>query len=215
MAFLLDRDAETFCNILTEIYASYPTSVSHCLMNLLGTHDTERILTVLGDEGLGEGKANRELAVLRLSDEQRRRAVALLRLASVLQFTVYGVPSIYYGDEAGLEGYHDPFCRMPFPWGREDATLTAHYRALGTLRQTHACLKDGEFRFVYRDAHAFAFERCQKSGTDALIVVANMNDTPLTLTVSGGCRDALSGVCVDRQITVESFGYAVLEKTTK
>ena len=212
MAFLLERDADTFCNILTEIYASYPTEVSHCLMNLLGTHDTERILTVLGDNGAGEGKQNAELAVLRLSEADRRRAVELLKIASVLQFTVYGVPSVYYGDEAGLEGYHDPFCRMPFPWGREDCELTAHYRALGALRQKHPCLRDGDFRFVYRDAHAFAFERVTEDGSDALTVIASMRDEPLTLDLCDDRCDAWTAEPVGRRITVAPHGYAVLEK---
>ena len=215
MAFLLDRDADTFCNILTEIYASYPVSVSHCLMNLLGTHDTERIITVLGDGGAGDGKRNAELAILRLSDADRQRAKELLKLASVLQFTVYGVPSVYYGDETGLEGYHDPFCRMPFPWGREDKDLTAHYAALGALRQKHACLKDGDFRFVYRGAHAFAYERVTGDGKDALLVIANMNDEALTLAVPDGYRSIWSCETTDGQAVVKSCGYAIFEKVNE
>ena len=207
MAFLLDRDADTFCDILTEIYASYPETVSHCLMNLLGTHDTERILTVLGDGGRGEGKQNPELAEMRLSSDERERAVELLKLASVLQFTVYGVPSVYYGDEAGLEGYHDPFCRMPFPWGREHTSLMAHYAALGALRQKHGCLKNGDFRFVWSDAHAFAFERRSADGSDALTVVANMNDEPLMFSVPDGYRSI-----GDQKVAVAPRGYVIFEK---
>ena len=211
MAFLLDRDADTFCNILTEIYASYPVEVSNCLMNLLGTHDTERIITVLGDGGAGEGKSNAELSCLRLSLEDRRRAVELVKLAAVLQFTVYGVPSVYYGDEAGLEGYHDPFCRMPFPWGREDSELMEHYTALGALRKSHACLADGDFRFVYREAQAFAYERSTKDGRDALLVVANMNDTPLLFEAPAGYR-SVWGEPMDGKLSVAPCGYAILEK---
>ena len=212
MAFLQDRDAETFCNILTEIYASYPVAVSNSLMNLLGTHDTERIITVLGDGGVGEGKSNAELSRLRLSESDRRRAVELVKLASVLQFTVYGVPSVYYGDEAGLEGYHDPFCRMPFPWGREDAALTAHYTALGALRQRHPCLADGDFHFVYRDAHAFAYERRTKGAEDALLVVANMNDDTPLLFEPPAEYQGVSGVGHDGRISVAPCGYAIFEK---
>ena len=215
MAFLLDRDADTFCNILTEIYASYPVSVSHCLMNLLGTHDTERIITVLGDNGAGEGKQNAELSQMRLPGAARCRAVELVKLAAVLQFTVYGVPSVYYGDEAGLEGYHDPFCRMPFPWGREDRELTAHYTALGALRKKHTCLAEGDFRFVYRDANAFAYERVTRDGRDALLVVANMNDEPLTLAVPTGYKKQWNQEPIGIQVQVEPFGYAILEKTDK
>ncbi len=176
LAFLNDRDAETFYNILTELWASYPPTVLHSLMNLLGTHDTERILTVLGDPSCGEGMENPVLAEKTLSEDERARAKQLLLIASTLQFTVYGVPSVYYGDEAGMEGYHDPFCRKPFPWGREDAELLAHYRALGELRKKHPCLQNGDFRFLSHTAHAFAFVRTDEATGDSLAVYANMGD---------------------------------------
>ena len=212
MAFLTERDAETFCDILTEIYGTYPPTVSHSLMNLLGTHDTERILTVLGDEGKGEGESNDTLAHLRLTAEQKKQGVELLKIASALQFTVYGVPSIYYGDEAGLEGYHDPFCRMPFPWGRENRDLLAHYRALGAMRRKHTALKDGAFRFLLRAPHAFAFERFDPETDDRLIVVANMGDDAVTLPLGGTYRNAITGETVGRSVTVPPVSCAVLEK---
>ncbi len=185
MAFLTERDATVFYNILTALWATYPPTVSHALMNLLGTHDTERILTVLGDPSCGEGLENPALAEKRLSRAVRARAVRLLKLASVLQFTSYGVPSVYYGDEAGVEGYHDPFCRMPFPWGREDRELQAHYRALGELRRKHTCLSCGDFRFVEHTERAFAYERIDPATKDRLTVAANMGDAPWELTVYG------------------------------
>ena len=177
LAFLQEGDAQCFCDILTELYSSYPPTVSNSLMNLLGTHDTERILTVLGDKTVGEGKDNATLAHQRLSEEARQQAVKRLKMASVLQYTMFGVPSVYYGDEVGLQGYHDPFCRMPFPWGNEDQELLAHYRALGALRGRHPALKDGSFRFLVCEEHAFAFERFDKSSGDRLCVAANMGDT--------------------------------------
>ena len=212
MAFLLHRDAETFYDILTEIYGTYPPTVSHALMNLLGTHDTERILTVLGDDGVGEGEDNDTLARLRLTDGQRARGVELVKIASALQFTVYGVPSVYYGDEAGLEGYHDPFCRMPFPWGRKNTELLTHYRALGAMRGRHSALKSGEFRFLYHTAHAFAFERRDTETGDVVTVIANMGDDDVTLTLDGACRNALTGETVGNTVTVPPVSCVVLEK---
>lgn len=212
MAFLMHGDAETFCNILTEIYATYPLTVSNALMNLLGTHDTERILTLLGDEGCGEGRSNDELALLRLTEAQKQHAVKLLKMGSALQFTVYGVPSIYYGDEAGLEGYHDPFCRMPFPWGRENGELLAHYRALGAVRRKHAALADGDFRFVMRGEYAFAFERCDGASGDRLLVAANMGEVPISLPVENGYRNALTSAPCDGLLTVEPRECVILEQ---
>lgn len=106
LAFVLHGDDETLYNTLTEIYASYPTSVCGVLMNILGTHDTSRILTELSGEDLS-GLSNAELSHHKMSDDSRRLAVKRLKLASTLQYTVYGFPSVYYGDEVGVEGGHD------------------------------------------------------------------------------------------------------------
>ncbi len=207
LAFLKDGDAKTFYHILTEIYASYPRTVSHSLMNLLGTHDTARILTLLGDGGKGEFLPNDTLAHLNLTEEERANAVTLLKLASVLQFTVFGVPSVYYGDEAGIEGYGDPFCRRPFPWGREDADLLAHYRALGKLRGEHPALASGEFRFLEHDATSFVFERVGEG--ERILVLANMGEEK-TFAIPQKSINALSGEALSTRLTLARGEWAIL-----
>ncbi len=183
LSFVRDGDAESLYNVLTELYSSYPRSVCHCLMNLLGTHDTERILTVLGDPTLGSDRSNAELATARLSPDQRSRAIRRLQIALTLQFTIFGVPSIFYGDEAGMEGYHDPFCRFPFPWGREEQALVDTVRFLGALRRENDCFAGGEFRVVYHDAHAIAYERAQNG--NRMLIAANLGEQALTLPIAG------------------------------
>ena len=207
LALLRDGDAETFYHILTEIYASYPRTVSHSLMNLLGTHDTARILTLLGDGGKGECFSNDTLAHLTLTQKERENALTLLKLASVLQFTVFGVPSIYYGDEAGVEGYGDPFCRKPFPWGREDADLLSHYRTLGKLRQEHPALRDGEFRFVEHDATSFVFERT--SDDERILVLANVGEER-SFHIPAKCVNALTGEALGATLTLGRAEWAIL-----
>ena len=96
--FILYSDGKMLYNVLTEIYSTYPPCVCNILMNLLGTHDTERILTVLGDAGTDSMKNDR-LATFRLDDDKYALAVRRLKLASVLQYTIYGTPSLFYGDE--------------------------------------------------------------------------------------------------------------------
>lgn len=191
LALVADRDAETFYNVLTDLYSAYPPEVCNVLMNLLGTHDTERILTLLGDPTRGDGLTNARKSKKRLTPKQRARALNLLRVASVLQYTVFGVPSLYYGDEAGLEGYGDPFCRKPYPWGREDAALLEHYRMLGALRSRHEALRDGEFRFLYHDAECVVYER--KCAGDRVVVAVNMG------------RSAKRLACVSKPIPPASF----------
>ncbi len=207
LAFLRDRDAETFYHILTEIYASYPRVVSHSLMNLLGTHDTARILTLLGDGGKGESLSNDTLAHLTLTEEERKNALTLVKLASVLQFTTFGVPSVYYGDEAGIEGYGDPFCRKPFPWGREDAELLSHYRALGKLRMEHSALRNGDFRFLEHDATAFVFERSNNG--ERILVFANMGEKK-TFSIPKGSVNALTGEVLGTTLKLGRAEWAIL-----
>ncbi len=211
---LLQRgDTEFFVRILTELYATYPREVSDSLMNLLGTHDTERILTLLVDETAGEGLTNARLSVKRLSPEERERAVRLLKIASALQFTVYGVPSVYYGDEAGMEGYHDPFCRFPYPWGREDAELLEHYRMLGALRREHEALHGGDFRFVSHGTGYFMFER--QKGEDCVLTAVNLDVKPHVFHIAGNWVDLMSDTPVRRELLLESGRCAVLVKNKK
>ncbi len=134
------------------IVENYPQEVVHCNMNLLGTHDTPRILTALVDDfdGSREEKAKR-----RLSRNQFEVARERLLAASFLQYTLPGSPSLYYGDEACMEGYRDPFNRRPYPWGREDVELIEHFQRLGQLRRDYPALRLGDIRFFESgDKHA-------------------------------------------------------------
>lgn len=192
LAYLLDGDATFLGDTLKEIYSCYPKCVCDCLMNLLGTHDTERILTVLGERSLEGEESNRVLATKRMSPEKRKAGIELLKLASLIQYTVYGVPSVFYGDEAGLEGYHDPFCRMPYPWGRESDELQEWYRKLGQLRQDYSeFFRDGDFRVLVAEGTLLAYAR-EKNGKRITIAV-NAEDTPVCLNVEGEWIDWLSG----------------------
>ncbi|MBQ5746312.1 MAG: glycoside hydrolase family 13 protein, partial [Clostridia bacterium] len=155
---LRNGDILFFYNTLTEIYSSYPKEVSDALWNILSTHDTKRILTSLAGEEEAE-KTNDEISLLRLSKEEYERGKELLKIAAVIQYTVFGSPLLYYGDEAGMEGYGDPFCRLPFPWGKEDEELLDFYRELGAFRRSHPALKDGSFKFTHIDESFLEYER--------------------------------------------------------
>ena len=160
LALLVDGDAPFFADILKSVYASYPKCVCDSLMNLLGTHDTERILTVLGNGGRDLSEfTNDDFSVMKLSDSDRERGINLLKLAATLQYTVYGVPSVFYGDEAGVEGYSDPFCRKTYPWGRECEELLAHYRLLGKIRTQNAVFKDGDFAIERAEGALVVYSR--------------------------------------------------------
>ena len=160
-------------------------------MNLLGTHDTERILTVLGegDNDLSD-ISNDEFAVRRLSASAREKGIALQKLAATVQYTVYGVPSVFYGDEAGVEGFGDPFCRRTFPWGRECTELFEHYKKLGALRVSEPLFKDGEFRVDYAEGAVIAYSRYD--GKNKLTVVVNASDEPVRYSTKHTKTDLLT-----------------------
>ncbi|MBO5305178.1 MAG: glycoside hydrolase family 13 protein [Clostridia bacterium] len=210
LAFVLEQDGNAFYNTLTELYSSYPSFVCDSLMNLLGTHDTARILSVLGDAPL-ESMSNRELATYRLDKTRRERAICLLKLASTLQFTVFGVPSVYYGDEAGLEGGRDPFCRMPYPWGREDAELVAHYRFLGKLRKEHAVFQSGAMTFL---AHRHGFVAyARENESERILILANSGECEETVPLSALYADLASGKYYIESVTVSPRSAMVLKET--
>ena len=195
-------------NTVTEIYSSYPRCVCDCLMNLLGTHDTERILTVLGGRS-AEGMSNDEQAHTRMQDFEKKRGITLLKIASVLQYTLYGFPSVFYGDEAGIEGYRDPFCRMPFPWGRENEELLAHYRALGKLRREHSAFAGGDFRITAHDEGLFAFVR--ENGKETLQIITNRASFGIHYDQSGKWRDLLSGEVGEGAVEIPSDSFRIIK----
>ena len=167
-------DCTTLYNTVTEIGSLYPPQTVAVLMNLLGTHDTERILTALGAEQGDYALSNAQKASFRLSPEKREHAERLLKLASTLQFTLPGMPSIFYGDEAGMEGFGDPFCRRPYPWGREDVSLRAHYAELGWLKRNLAVLHTPYIAFVVHNGEKLGFVRYSDGAADgALLVLCN------------------------------------------
>ncbi|MBQ5810347.1 MAG: glycoside hydrolase family 13 protein, partial [Clostridia bacterium] len=128
--FVRGGKAEALTDTVLDIIENYPPQSVNLLMNHIGTHDTARALTALG-EGYCHNPDRCWQSQQKLDAHQRETAVSRLKLAAVLQYTLPGIPSLYYGDEAGLEGYTDPFCRGCFPWGKANTELTEFYRTLG------------------------------------------------------------------------------------
>lgn len=183
LGFMLGADPRQFREIVENIVENYPPQCLHLLMNHIGTHDTERILTMLGGPPL-EGRGRQWQSAQRLSPQQRETAISRLKLASLIQYLLPGVPCVYYGDEAGLEGYRDPFCRACYPWGREESRLVEWYRALGCVRLAHKdILAQGAYRTVKAEDHLLAFERYvfTDSTRESLLLVANRYNRPQTV----------------------------------
>ena len=201
-------DGTAFGESVMTLAENYPPEVLHCLMNLLGSHDKPRILTVLGDdfEGSKEEKAHR-----RLDPAQYAAAREKLYLAAFLQFTLPGMPSIYYGDEAGLEGFEDPWCRRTFPWGREDETLQTFFRALGELKNRESSLQRGSVRIIEAGRGRLSYVR----GTEEVSTLAYVNRTEEEWTLEEG-GELLFGrglQCLGKGITLLPHGFCLLKRS--
>ena len=130
---------------------NYPESAFLCNLNLLGTHDTERIRT--------------------MTDEiAPDHSFKLLTQLVALQFTFPGVPSVYYGDEAGVTGGKDPDNRKPYPWGKEDQSTFNLYRKYMRQRADSDLLKSGKTEFIALSEDVFGVKRYINEKTHTLYV---------------------------------------------
>lgn len=148
-------DAVEFAHQVETLLALYPPEITMTQLNLLGSHDTPRILSL----------ANQD--------------VTAVRLAVLLLMTFPGAPCIYYGDEIGMLGGKDPGNRSAFPWQNEVAwnhALLDHFRRLIAIRHTYPALRRGEFKILYAHGHLFAFAR--QLANQTLIVALNADWQP-------------------------------------
>ena len=206
LGFLLGNDPKQFAETVESI----------CEMNHIGTHDTERALTILGGEPAGN-RGREWQAAQTLSADQRDTSLKRLRLASLLQYLLPGVPCLYYGDEAGMEGYRDPFNRACYPWGKEGKNLLQWYQGLGQLRaQEKEILGKGMYRTLYAEGNLLAFERFlfTREGRDSLTVIVNRSNRPQSilgtpLDLTGGTL--LLGEALGTVNVLSPFGFSLIK----
>ena len=147
---------------------NYPKEYFYSTMNMLGNHDTERVLTILNNN------------------------ISLLKMAVVIQMTLPGVPLIYYGDEAGLTGGKDPSNRKSYPWEKENEEILCFYKSIGMIRANEEALKNGEIRFLHFNKEILGYERTLDNEKIIVIIntmekeekisLFNINDTIVNLT---------------------------------
>jgi neopullulanase len=155
----LPADAEGFAHQIQDLLNLYPLPATLSQLNLLDSHDTARSLTIWN--------SNKEL----------------LRLATLFQMSYPGAPSIYYGDEVGMEGSHDPDCRRAFLWDESnwDHDLRSYFKQLIQLRSQYRALRDGDFSTLYAQGQVCVFKRSWQS--DTLLVILNRSKDTLHLDI--------------------------------
>ena len=172
LGFLLgETSASDLREVVMRLLENYPRQALFGGLNLLGSHDRPRLLTVLGQAPPADCLNQTEQRDYRLSPEQRALAKSRAWLAVLIQMTLPGVPCIYYGDEAGMEGYTDPYNRGPYPWGREDRDMQTIYRNAIALRRLSPMFVDGDLEPFAWDEDVFGFFR--EAGPDRCAVLVN------------------------------------------
>ena len=212
-------DARAFTDSILTIVEHYPKPAVDMLMNFISTHDTERALTRLGGEEVGWHDKDWQFEH-HLSPSEYVYGISLLKCAMVLQFFLPGVPCVYYGDEAGMEGYRDPFNRCCYPWGRENIELIDFTRGLAKVRRETRAFEQGDLRFIQVDDNVCVFARCDKINRDGAIIYLNKSTQTRTFDIVNEHTDMFTDFTpafdrfdkgiADGKITVAPFDYGVI-----
>lgn len=176
-------------NVVMQVLENYPKPAIQALMNSLSTHDTPRAITELAGEPLEQHDRAWQEGRHYLSVEQYGQGCRLLMLASVLQFGLPGMPCVYYGDEAGLSGYKDPFNRVCYPWGHENTELVRFIRLLGNVRRDYPIFAEADFVPLVFSREICAFAR--QLGGRSIVFVVNRTEYPQRLHIPSIYTDGL------------------------
>lgn len=177
IAFVLgDITAEKFADEIMTIAENYPPMCLNSLMNSLSTHDTARIINCLCGGKIPDTKE--EQATYRLSDDDYKLSCQRLFTAAFLQYTLPGMPCIYYGDEIGMQGFGDPFCRGFFKWDDADDNLMHFFKELGKIKNTYPSLQKGDISFEIK-GETLIYKRKYKS--ENFVCVVNGGNTPFVV----------------------------------
>ena len=169
-----------FAARMESIREDYPDAAYYSLMNLLDSHDTERLLWTLtpGEETT----ANKEKNAANVAEGKKRQ-----QIASLIQFTVPGAPTVFYGDEVGINGDDDPDDRRTYPWldkgGKPDGTMLMHYTALNQFRKTAPVFVNGDFEILLADDTAQVIAYGRKTESQTAIIIVNRNSSLQTVTI--------------------------------
>ena len=215
IAYMKGEAATTFRDRIMGILENYPKCTVDVLMNFVSTHDIERAINRFGGQPCDD-KSKDWMASNELSPEEYERGKTLLKGAMVLQFFLPGVPSIYYGDEAGLQGWKDPFNRRCYPWGQEDTELIDYTRQLAKIRREHPAFAEGAMEFLVLEDNVVGFARyIPENGSSAVILLNRSGDTAMvSLRDKAFSRYAfstvISGICDGDAVILPKNSYAVI-----
>lgn len=204
--FLRYNNCNNLQNTLRSIINNYPKHVLDSLMNILDTHDTVRILSAFANCDYNN-MSNDELASYRMTETEFKTAISKVKMATALNFTLPGIPSIFYGDEAGVQGFKDPFCRKTYPWKKENQELLSWYKKLGEIRKEEVYF-DGKYIEDYIGDGIFSFIR-RKNGVKIITIVNNSANVYAYKLHKG--QDLINDVCVINEVKVQPQSVRIIK----
>ena len=198
---------------MEKIRERYPEEAFYAMMNLVGSHDTTRILSYL--DGIGDDRSQKDFdsafpTYEGTSDLAKQRQY----LVSFLQFTYAGAPTIYYGDEIGMVGSDDPDDRRAFEWGKGNQELVEWYAKLAAIREAYPALRTGSVEPIETgSSNLMGYVRADENNT--LIVIANNASSAKTITLEGSYVDLISGETFDGTVPALNGVILVAEDEVK
>ena len=179
--FVKFANADAFIDSVMSIIEKYPPQVTNVLMNHIGTHDTERAITRLAGENCEGYGRHWQHEHNKLSDYDYYRGVSMMKIASLIQYTLPGVPSLYYGDEIGMQGMKDPFNRACMDWYEPNTELHRWYKRLGEIRRGCKAFERGSFVPIYCSYKTVAYLR--SGDNNEVLVAVNLDENAVDINV--------------------------------
>ena len=209
IAYLLTGNKQEFWQVVSSIINNYPTMSLETSLTMLDSHDTFRIINVLSKVDVSN-ISKQERQAYKFSKEEYDHAVKLLRLGVVLQYTLIGSPTVFYGDEQGLTGWDDPLSRVPFVENNKD--LHEFYVKMGKIHNSNSAIK-GEFIADY-DSEMIVYDRV-KNGK--IKVMVNNSGKDVKYLLKEDYKDLFTGkkYKTGDEITVDNEDFALLKEVKK
>lgn len=211
--FVKFANADAFIDSVMSIIEKYPPQVTNVLMNHIGTHDTERAITRLAGENCDGYGRHWQHEHNKLSDYDYYRGVSMMKIASLIQYTLPGVPSLYYGDEIGMQGMKDPFNRACMDWYEPNTELHRWYKRLGEIRRGCKAFERGSFVPVYCSYKTVAYLR--SGDNNEVLVAVNLDENAVDINVGSRWDNAyyfFESTVQNGNLHLEPFRYTLLTR---
>lgn len=211
--FVKFANADAFIDSVMSIIEKYPPQVTNVLMNHIGTHDTERAITRLAGENCEGYGRHWQHEHNKLSDYDYYRGVSMMKIASLIQYTLPGVPSLYYGDEIGMQGMKDPFNRACMDWYEPNTELHHWYKRLGEIRRGCKAFERGSFVPVYCSYKTVAYLR--SGDNNEVLVAVNLDENAVDINVGNQWDNAyyfFESTVQNGNLHLEPFRYTLLTR---